>query len=120
MSFGKRLAEERKRLGLKQAEFAARVGATVPQQSFYENGRRELRAAYLARLPEAGVDVFYVLTGRRGESGGPGSGTSDLLATYLTVSPEMRRALDALVRTLRECFQRPPRRPVGARDHQRL
>src|SRR6185295_591896 len=65
MSFGTRLAEERKRLGLKQAEFADLVGTDVPKQSLYENDRRELRADYLARLAEADVDIVYVLTGRR-------------------------------------------------------
>ena len=53
MGFGARLAEERKRLGLKQAEFAALVGTDVPKQSLYENDRRELRADYLARLADA-------------------------------------------------------------------
>ena len=67
MSFGTRLAEERKRLGLKQAEFADLVGTDVPKQSLYENDRRELRADYLARLAEADVDIVYVLTGRRSE-----------------------------------------------------
>ena len=67
MSFGTRLAEERKRLGLKQAEFAALVGTDVPKQSLYENDRRELRADYLARLADAQVDVVYILTGRRSE-----------------------------------------------------
>ena len=67
MSFGTRLAEERKRLGLKQAEFADLVGTDVPKQSLYENDRRELRADYLARLAEAEVDIVYVLTGRRSD-----------------------------------------------------
>ena len=64
MSFGERLAEERKRLGLRQAEFAALVGTDVPKQSLYETGRRELRADYLSRLADAKVDVGYVLTGQ--------------------------------------------------------
>jgi transcriptional regulator with XRE-family HTH domain len=57
MSFGSRLAEERKRLGLKQAEFADLVGTDVPKQSLYENDKRELRADYLARLARLDVDL---------------------------------------------------------------
>jgi hypothetical protein len=37
MSFGKRLAEERRRLLRKQAEFADLVGTNVAKQSLYEN-----------------------------------------------------------------------------------
>ena len=107
MSFGKRLAEERRRLGLKQAEFARLVGTNVPKQSLYENDKRELRASYLARLPEAGVDVVYVLTGRRGEGGGLEQSASDLLTSYLALPTEMQRAVEELARALREQFARP-------------
>ena len=109
MSFGKRLADERKRLGLKQAEFAKLVGTNVAKQSLYENDKRDLRAAYLARLPEAGVDIVYVLTGRRGEQGQLDQEPSDLLTAYLTLPPEMQRALEALARALRAAFSRQPR-----------
>jgi transcriptional regulator with XRE-family HTH domain len=67
MRFRARLAEERKRLGYKQAQFAALVGTAAPKQSLYENGHRALRAAYLARIAAAGVDILYVLTGERRE-----------------------------------------------------
>jgi len=109
MSFGKRLADERKRLGLKQAEFVALVGTDVPKQSLYENDKRELRADYLGRLAEAGVDVVYVLTGRRSEGGGLGQEASDLLTAYLALPPEMQRALETLAHALRAAFSRPPR-----------
>jgi len=108
MSFGTRLGDERKRLGQKQAEFAKRVGTNVPKQSLYENDKRELRADYLARLPEAGVDVLYVLTGRRGDQGQLGQDASDLLTAYLMLPPEMQRALEALARALQAAFLRPP------------
>ena len=101
MSFGKRLAEERKRLGLKQAEFAELVGTDVPKQSLYENGRRELRAAYLARLADAGVDVGYVLTGRRSESGPLGEEASELLGAYAGLPPELQEALRRFAADLR-------------------
>ena len=105
-SFGTRLAEERKRLGLKQAEFATLVGTGVPKQSLYENDRRELRADYLARLAEADVDVLYILTARRGEGGRLDQGPTDLLSAHLALPPDMQQALEALARALRDKFSR--------------
>ncbi|MEA3046950.1 MAG: hypothetical protein QOJ53_1282 [Sphingomonadales bacterium] len=107
MSFGTRLAEERKRLGLKQAEFADLVGTDVPKQSLYENDRRELRADYLARLAVGGVDIVYVLTARRSEGEWLGEGPSDLLSSYLALPPEMQQALEGFTRSLRDQFTRP-------------
>ena len=102
MGFGARLAEERKRLGLKQAEFAALVGTDVPKQSLYENDRRELRADYLARLADARVDVVYVLTGQRSEGEWLEGGASALLSAYLALPPDLQEALLDLAGRLRE------------------
>ena len=102
MGFGSRLAEERKRLGLKQAEFASLVGTDVPKQSLYENDRRELRADYLARLAGAQVDVVYVLTGQRTEGDWLGRGASDLLSAYLALPRELQEVLLRFVSGLRE------------------
>ena len=115
MSFGSRLADERKRLGLKQGEFAELVGTAVPKQSLYENDKRELRADYLARLADAGVDIVYILTGRRNEGDWLEPGPSDLLTDYLALPPEMRQALEAFVRSLRDQLTR----PAGATLHAR-
>jgi transcriptional regulator with XRE-family HTH domain len=102
MGFGSRLAEERKRLGLKQAEFASLVGTDVPKQSLYENDRRELRADYLARLAGAQVDVVYVLTGQRTEGDWLGRGASELLSAYLALPRELQEVLLRFVSGLRE------------------
>jgi transcriptional regulator with XRE-family HTH domain len=110
MSFGTRLAEERKRLGLKQAEFAALVGVNVPKQSLYENDKRELRADYLARLGQAGVDVVYVLMGRRSESETLGQASSDLVNAHLALPADLQQALEDLARALHERFSRRPSR----------
>jgi transcriptional regulator with XRE-family HTH domain len=93
MGFGARLAEERKRLGLKQAEFASLVGTDVPKQSLYENDRRELRADYLARLAAAKVDVVYVLTAKRSEGAWLDEEASALLSAYLALPGEVQEAL---------------------------
>ena len=104
MGFGARLAEERKRLGLKQAEFASLVGTDVPKQSLYENDRRELRADYLARLADAQVDVVYVLTGQRMEGEWLGQGASELLSAYLSLPSELQEVLLRFVGGLRSYF----------------
>jgi len=115
MSFGARLAEERKRLGLKQADFAGLVGTDVPKQSLYENDRRELRAEYLARLVDAEVDVVYILSGRRSGAESLGDGASALLSAYLTLPPELRSALEEFVGAMRDQFTRAPGTTLHAR-----
>lgn len=105
MNFGLRLAEERKRLGLRQAEFSALVGTDAPKQSLYETGRRELRADYLARLADAGVDVLYVLTAHRSEGAWLEGGASALLDAYFALPAEMQRALVDFAASLRGQFE---------------
>ncbi|WP_199796463.1 helix-turn-helix domain-containing protein [Ectopseudomonas mendocina] len=65
MGIGERLKEERERIGLNQTEFAAKAGASKNSQYNYEKGERSPDAAYLAAADEMGVDVLYVVTGRR-------------------------------------------------------
>lgn len=108
MNFGARLAEERKRLGMRQAEFAARVGTDAAKQSLYENGRRELRGDYLARLAEAEVDVVYILTGRRSDSAWLGEGANRLVGDYLALPTAMQQVVEDLARTLRDQMTLPP------------
>jgi transcriptional regulator with XRE-family HTH domain len=108
MGFGARLAEERKRLGLKQAEFAALAGTDVPKQSLYENDRRALRAAYLARLPAVGADPLYVLTGKRTE-GLLDENAAEFLTAWLGLPAELQEALARLVDDLGRLEQRPDR-----------
>lgn len=104
MGFGARLAEERKRLGLKQAEFASLVGTDVPKQSLYENDRRELRADYLSRLAAAKVDVVYVLTAKRSEGAWLGEEASQLLSAYLALPEDLQEAVLGLVGDLHRHF----------------
>ena len=115
MNFGERLAAERKRLGLRQSEFAALVGTDVPKQSLYETGRRELRADYLAKLADAKVDVIYVLTGQRSEGEWLEEGASALLDSYFALPEEMQRALVDFAVSLRAQFDHGPASTVQAR-----
>jgi len=65
LNIGERLKEERVRLGYNQADFAAIAGVAKTSQFNYEKGERSPDAAYLAAVAEKGVDVLYVVTGRR-------------------------------------------------------
>ncbi|TAL53800.1 helix-turn-helix transcriptional regulator [Pandoraea sp.] len=66
--FSERLREERKRLGLNQADFAKQGGVKKDAQLNYENGTRRPDASYLEALAAIGVDVLYVLTGEHSAS----------------------------------------------------
>lgn len=65
MTFGERLKEERKRLGMNQTEFALLGGVVKFTQINYEKGDNSPNLDYLAKLEAAGVDAYYILTGKR-------------------------------------------------------
>lgn len=60
-----RLGAERKALGHSQKAFAELMGISRLTQLFYENARVPPPLAYLKAAGEQGVDVEYVLTGKR-------------------------------------------------------
>jgi len=65
VSIGSRLREERKRLGLTQ-EALGQLGSVRRQaQLLYEKDLFVPDANYLAAIAAAGVDVLYVITGRK-------------------------------------------------------
>ena len=65
MTFGDRLREERKRLGLNQTELAVLGGIVKFTQINYEKDERSPDIEYLLKLQKAGVDVYFLLTGKR-------------------------------------------------------
>lgn len=64
-TIGQRIRAERERLRLNQVDFASLGGVQKNAQINYEAGKRAPDASYLAALADAGVDVLYVVTGRR-------------------------------------------------------
>ncbi|MFC3549438.1 helix-turn-helix domain-containing protein [Lysobacter cavernae] len=60
-----RLREERLRLGLNQQDFAESTGVSRKTQSAYESGASAPDVAYLKIAASLGVDVHYVISGRR-------------------------------------------------------
>lgn len=65
LALGKRLAEERKRVGKTQAEFCSACGIGKTTQYQYERGERSPDTDYLGAAEALGVDVLYILTGTR-------------------------------------------------------
>ena len=64
-NIGKRLKEERARIGATQEKMALAGGIQKRAQARYEAGERCPDGHYLSLIAELGVDVNYVLTGKR-------------------------------------------------------
>lgn len=63
--FGKRLKEERERLGMSQIQFAQLCGVGRTAQFNYERDEREPSFTYMDMAEKLGVDALYVFTGTR-------------------------------------------------------
>jgi transcriptional regulator with XRE-family HTH domain len=63
--FGLRLRQERQRLGLTQAEFAAKVNVNRVSQVFYEKGKNWPPKDYIESISALGVDLIFLLHGQR-------------------------------------------------------
>lgn len=63
--FSARLREERLRIEPSQQDFAEKVGISKVRQCQLEGASREMRADYLVAIAELGLDVMYILLGRR-------------------------------------------------------
>ncbi|KUM45032.1 helix-turn-helix domain-containing protein [Pseudomonas sp. EpS/L25] len=64
-ALGDRLRQERDRLQLTQDELGQLGGVNRNSQGKYEKGERNPDSVYLEAVAAAGVDVLYVLTGKR-------------------------------------------------------
>ncbi len=104
MGIGERLKEERERLGLNQTEFAAQAGASKNTQYNYEKGERSPDATYLAAADVMGVDVLYVVTGRRTPepSNSFSGGEVELVERYRRLPDEDRAGAARMITALAE------------------
>lgn len=64
---GERVREERKRLGLSQAQAAQLCGVVRETWGKYERGVFDLGGAALRAFVDAGADADYIVTGHRAE-----------------------------------------------------
>lgn len=69
MTLGLRLKEERERLGMSQTQLGELGGVGKMSQINYEKDQRSPKADYLTALDAIGIDISYVLTGRREGAG---------------------------------------------------
>lgn len=89
MSVGNRLKEERKRLGLTQEAIGLACGVAKRTQILFEQDAHVPGGAYFAAADELGMDVVYVLVGRRDRLS---ESDADLLKAWRTASPSARVA----------------------------
>lgn len=103
--FGSRLREERKSLGLSQQEFGAIGGVEANAQGKYESGERIPRSDYLASLGKKGVDILYVLTGKRMPMSAEtlNDAEREIITHYRVLSESDQEAISQLATSLSEC-----------------
>lgn len=89
MSVGNRLKEERKRLGLTQEAIGLACGVAKRTQILFEQDAHVPGGAYFAAADELGMDVAYVLVGRRDRLS---EADADLLDAWRNASPSARIA----------------------------
>ena len=102
LTFSERLKAERERLGYTQTEFAEIVGASKRTQIGWEQGRSAPDALALATWIEEGLDVAYVLTGKRSRKDAASELPADeqlLLEAYRGLAAAKRKELLASLLT---------------------
>ena len=97
MEIFEKIKEERIRLGLTQAELALAIGATRRSVINWECGDAQPPAQILASMDAHGIDVLYVLTGRRSA---PIESTLDrrgqaLVDNYINSPEEGKRVIES-------------------------
>lgn len=95
MSVGIRLKEERKRLSLTQEAMGLACGVAKRTQILFEKDAHLPGGAYFIAADELGVDVTYVLVGRRDRLA---EADADLLDAWRSASVSARAALMAALR----------------------
>lgn len=103
LTYGKRLKEERERMGLTQTALADIASVTKVTQINYEKDSRKPDIEYLELIKNAGVDILYVITGERGQGTKLSPDEVKLLNNYRHVSDDGKKMLlassDALALT---------------------
>lgn len=94
MNIGKRIAEERKRLGHSQVAFAKLVGVSLSSQKRYELGERLPDIEYADALQDIGVNVSYVLRGEIPDQGDLETSTFAVANTFCISKQELENILE--------------------------
>ncbi|MGE7957482.1 helix-turn-helix domain-containing protein [Pseudomonas sp. NPDC089530] len=101
---GSRLRQERERLGLSQKKFGEVGGVEANAQGRYESGERVPKADYLSRVAVKGVDVLYIVTGKRTPTSAENLSLNEekILISYRALYKEDQDAIGHLTHTLAE------------------
>lgn len=94
-TLGDRLRKERERLNFSQTMFGEVGGVTKKTQGLYERGERCPDAMYLIAIATLGVDVGYVLDGKREGALVLSTEEAALLDNYRAADEPGRQALAA-------------------------
>lgn len=102
---GLRLRQERNRLKLSQSALGSLGGVETNAQGNYESGARSPKADYLLRIAEAGVDINFVLTGKRSQDADAANAETTAQKHALTehlgkVTHQLHRNLHGLIDAL--------------------
>ncbi|ANY90456.1 transcriptional repressor DicA [Pseudomonas putida] len=92
-SVGDRLREERVRLNLSQEDLAQAGGVNRNTQGSYERGVRNPDTAYLLAVAELGVEVDFVLFGKRSLDSGLDPEETQIIEQYRHIPEQDQRAL---------------------------
>lgn len=93
---GRRLRDERRRLGLNQPDFAAIAGASKRTLIEWEKGSTSPSSVQLSALSGAGVDIVYVVTGARQENENENQSPNRSALTGLIDVDRMARIVEML------------------------
>jgi len=96
---GDRMREERLRLSWKQEELAEKAGISKNSLIAYEKGKTPINAMLLLIFQDLGVDIAYVMTGRR-TGGGMNAADAQLFNMLGKLGHRERVAVFNLVSTL--------------------
>jgi len=97
--FGERLRETRILAGANQQEFAGLGGVKKNSQVAYEAGKTAPTVEYLYRLAAHGVDIGYILTGRRDDES-QADGERRLIDMFAKLDERERDAILTMLATL--------------------
>nr|WP_284146363.1 helix-turn-helix domain-containing protein [Pseudomonas mosselii] len=99
---GDRLREERVRLNLSQEDLAQAGGVNRNTQGSYERGARNPDAAYLVAVAGLGVEVGFVLFGKRSLDTGLSAEETKIIEQYRAIPDQDQRALRRFLKAMFE------------------
>ena len=99
-SVGDRLREERVRLNLSQEDLAQAGGVNRNTQGSYERGARNPDTAYLLAIATLGVDVGFVLFGKRPLETGLSDEETQIIEQYRLIPEQDQRALRRFLKAM--------------------